>query len=160
MRAFHISFVVLAASLVCTFTLLQGCSSKISEQEVQSVIQAVDKAANDRSVKGILTHMADDVVVKLILTDGSQNKLYSLNRAQYAMLLEEGFKVAKEYEYGRKDTTISIAPDGKSAEVSSQTIETLTFPDGSQRSEAEETAILELRNGKVVITSVKAVQHI
>ena len=160
MRAFHLSLVMLAASLVCTFTLLQGCSSKISEQEVQSVIQAVDKAANDRSVEGILTHMSDDVVVRLILTDGSKNKLYSLNRAQYAMFLEEGFKVAKEYEYGRKGTKISIAPDGKSAEVSSQTIETMTFPDGSQRSEAEETATLELRNGKVVITSVKAVQHI
>ncbi|MDA2909817.1 hypothetical protein MYX04_02665 [Nitrospiraceae bacterium AH_259_D15_M11_P09] len=159
MRALHVSIATLAAAVVCMFPLMNGCTSKINEEQIQTVLEAVDKAANEKNADGILAHMADDVVVKVNVPNGRTSKTFSLNRDQYRRLLKEGYRVAQIYEFGRKGTRIKIARDGKSAKVSSRTYETMRNQNGSQRTDSLETATFELRNDKVVITKVESIER-
>ncbi len=159
MRALHVSIATLVAAVACIFPLMNGCTSKINEEQIQTVLEAVDKAANEKNADGILAHMADDVVVKLNVPNGRTSKTFSLNRDQYRRLLEEGYRVAQVYEFGRKGTRIKIARDGKRAKVSSRTYETMRNQNGSQRTDSLETATFELRNGKVVITKVESIER-
>lgn len=156
MLAPNTPLIVLAVLSACLSPLLDGCSSKIKEEEVHTILAAVDKAAHNRNPEGVVAHMADDVIIRISMQVPFESKNFVFTRDQYKVQLQQGYDMAKAYEYGRKNTKIAIAPDGKSAKVDSQTFEAVAFQGGAARVEAQETAIFEIRNGKILITSVEA----
>lgn len=159
MRAHHGSLARLVAALACLGSLLGGCTSKIDEVQVRTVLEAVDKAANEKNAAGIVAHMADDVVVKVSIPDGRTSKTLSLDRDQYRKLLQDEYGAVQAYEFDRKSTRIKIARDGKSAKVKSRISEIIKNQQGSRRVYSLQTATFEVRNGEVVMTKVESIQR-
>jgi hypothetical protein len=78
-----------------------------------------------------------------------------MNLEQYEHHFEEGMKAATDYSYLRKDLQIDIAPEGDTARVTSTVLESMTINDQVIKSITEETLVLELRRGRVLITSAE-----
>lgn len=159
MRALHVSLATLGAALAIPFLFLDGCTSKIDEVQVRTVLAAVDKAANEKNPDGIVVHMASDVVVKVSIPNGGTSKTLSLDRDGYRKLLQDEYGGVQAYEFDRKSTRIKIARDGKSAKVKSRISEIIKNQQGSQRVYSLQTATFEVRNGKVVMTRIESIQR-
>jgi hypothetical protein len=59
------------------------------------------------------------------------------------------------YQYDRKNIQVKISDDGKMATFSDDIYETMTFPQGTIRGVTAEITIFNLRDGKIVITSLE-----
>jgi hypothetical protein len=76
---------------------------------------------------------------------------------QYERHFEEGMKAAIDYSYLRKDLQIDIAPGGDTARVTSTVLESMTINNQVIKSITEETLVLELRRGRILITMAEGV---
>lgn len=142
-------------------THAQG-GSHLRENQIQTLFQSVDRAANERNVTAIMAYLSDDVVITASLQLPSPNptKTLTFTRDQYRQTLRQTFATAKEYGFLRKVTRIAIAQDGKSAQVASQTLESVTIAGSTTQVQGQETVTLELREGKPLITKVQAVGNV
>ena len=59
------------------------------------------------------------------------------------------------YQLERKNTQVRISNDGNTATVTSDLYESLTVQQGTLRAVSSEVAILTLREGKLVVTSLE-----
>ncbi len=136
--------------------------SHLRENQIQTFFQSVDRAANERNVTALMAYLSDDVVItgSLQLPSPNATQTFTFTRDQYRDTLRHTFASAKEYGFLRKVTRIAIAQDGKSAQVASQTLESVTIAGSTTQVQGQETVTLELREGKPMITKVRAVGHV
>lgn len=135
----------------------QQAAVALTEQRIKNLLEAVDRAANERDADGIIAHMAEDVVIDVSLQLPQEQQKFLLTREQYKSNLQQGYAAAEDYGFLRRVTKIEFAQGGQRAMVQSQTLESVSRSGSTAQIEAEETATWELRGGKPVITKVQAV---
>ncbi len=129
----------------------------LTRTRIERLYANIDRAANERDPEGIVTHMTEDVVIHVSLRLPHAVQDVTMTRAQYERKIKEGFAAAQDYSFLRKVTNITIAQDGERAQVQSRTLERMTVSGRVAELVGEETATVELRDGRPVITRVQTV---
>jgi ketosteroid isomerase-like protein len=129
----------------------------ITDDRIRSIISSVDTATRQRNVDGIVIHFAPDCVITLNIPGPTGRQIIRMNVQEYRTNLQQGFSAATEYTYHREELKIEIAPGGKRARVTDQVVEVITINRQTIKSVTQETAIFELRAGKILITSLEGV---
>ena len=130
---------------------------ELTETEILTMLNAVDRASRRRNIAGIVAPLASDVKIKLTITtpQSPNEQVMRLTKAQYVSNVRTVFRHMLDYQLERKNTRIKIYNDQKTAMVSSDIYETMTLRQGKLRAVSSEVAIVNLRKGKVVITSIE-----
>ena len=129
--------------------------TSITESNLLAITNSIDKAAGNRNIAGIVGPMAKDVKIKLIIVNAGREQELNFDRAQYAYYTRRGMQKRIAYQCDRKNVRVKISSDAKSATVTDDLYETLTIPQGALRAVTAETTIFNLRNGRILITSVE-----
>jgi tetratricopeptide (TPR) repeat protein len=146
-------------TLVCLIGLLvpfAACTKAINEKDVFSVIETLDRAANNKNADTIVAQMAPTARVTMSIQGSSQYLDISMDAAKYLVYLKQGFSHSDKYELTRKDTRVSMSSDGKSAIVSGRTIEKVTARGLTIITESPEMMVLEKQDEAIVITSIES----
>jgi hypothetical protein len=130
----------------------------ISESAVHATLNAIDRAARKGNVPGIIAPLARDIKIRMTVSAQGSTKehVLNLNKDQYAFHTRNAMRRRLAYYLERKNTRVKIYDDLQTAMVTSDVYETLTIRQGTLRAVSSEVAILNLRNGKIVITSIEA----
>lgn len=132
-------------------------ATKITEEKILAIINSADAAITRGDVKGMTEHMASDIVVTVHIPGPEGTQVITMNLRQYEQFFEETMKAVTDYIYTRKDTQIVIAPGGDTATVKSTVLERTTIDGRVITSITEETAVFELRQGRILVTSLEGV---
>lgn len=156
-------YLILVACLLLGFPVMSSTAysqvqNEITESEILTMLNAVDRASRKGNIGGIVAPLASDVKIRMtVSTPQSPNEqVLSLTKAQYESNIRRVFRHRLAYHLERKNTRIKIYNDQKTAMVSSDMYETLTLRQGKLRAVSSEVSIVNLRNGKVVVTSIEA----
>ncbi len=125
--------------------------------QIETILEAYDRAVNQKNLDGILVHMADDMIFEATIRSSSETVHLTFTRSEYERRLQQTYAAAKTYIFVREKTAITIAPDGRSAKVEFRMFEHTTFPGGSWEVRGTERMRVELREGRPVITHVELV---
>ena len=130
----------------------------ITESDVLALINSVDKATRKGNVAGMVAPLANDVKMKMTVTTPGSDKEQVLthNKEQWTYDIRRGLRLRRAYTLERKNTRVKLYDDNKTAMVTSNLYETLRIAQGTLRAVSSETAIVTLRNGKLVVTSVES----
>ena len=156
-------FSLLLSCLLLVIPVMSGTSysqsqNAITEQKVLSIIDAADRASRKGNVAGMIAAFAKDVKIKMtFLTPASdKEQVLNLTKAQYASHTRRGMRRRLAYTLERKNTRVKIYAGGKDATITSDLYETLTIQQGTLRAATSEVAILGIRDGRIVITSIES----
>jgi len=129
----------------------------ITESDVMAFIDSMDKAARKKNLAPIVAALADDVKIKLVISAQGSDKeeVLNLNKEQWTYYTRRGLRRRLAYTLERKNTRMKMYDDKKTAMVTSDLYETMTVAQGKLRAVSSETAIVTLRNGKLVIISLE-----
>ena len=149
--------------LVFLFLVLPGMAyaqaqNEITESQLMGYVSSVDSASRKGNINAVVATLANDVKIKMsIVTPNSdQEKVVTLTKQQYAFNTRNVMRRRLAYSLVRKNTRFKIYEGAKAATVTSDIYETLTLKQGTLRAVSSEIAIVELRNGKLLVTSIES----
>ncbi|MEN8206805.1 MAG: DUF4440 domain-containing protein [Pseudomonadota bacterium] len=129
-------------------------ADRITDEQIQQVINATDAAAANRDAAGIGEYLSDSFEKTIEFRYRKWVAKVKVHKDKYLELIDEGWVNSVEYDYQRDDTKIHIMPDGLSG-LSHSTITENIVQDGEKMtSRYREYATYELENGRPVITRV------
>ncbi|MDR4469676.1 MAG: cytochrome c oxidase assembly factor 1 family protein [Nitrospira sp.] len=132
-------------------------NARLTEQHVEEVLQAVEKAFHAKDVDGLFQHMGEDLQVNISLQLPTETRTQTLTRAQYRIELLTGFLTTKSTTFHRDATAIVIAPDGQHARASFHMTERTILQNGyTVTLDGNEVVTFRLRNGKALTERIDA----
>jgi hypothetical protein len=151
---------ILLAVLFLVLPVMASAQSQgeITEAQLTAYVNTVDSATRRGNVNGVVATMAKDVKIKttVVLPSTNEEKVLSLTRSQFATLTRNAMRRRLAYNLVRKNTRFKIYEGGKTATVTSDIYETLTLKEGTVRGVSSEVAIVNLRDGRLLVTSIEA----
>ena len=146
----HLSGTVLAVLL----SLPLEAADRISEDQIQQVIDATDAAAMLCDTAGIGMYVSDTFEKVIEFQYKKWMVKVRLHKDDYLELINAGWGGIEAYDYQRNDTEIHIMPDGQSGLSYSTITENLVQNGTKMTSLFREYATYELENGRPVITQI------
>lgn len=154
----------LHASLFCCLLLVFSGSSfaqtqdAITESDVLALMNSVDKATRKKNLAGMIAPLASDVKIKMAVSAPGSDKeeVVNLNKEQFTTLTRKTLRQRFTYTMERKNTRVKLYDDNKTAMVTSDLYETATMAQVKLRAVSAETAIVTLRDGKLVFISIES----
>ena len=130
----------------------------ITEAQLTALVNTVDSASRRGNINGVVATLAKDVKIKMSVVQPSTNeeKVLSLTRDQFAVITRTVMRRRLAYSLVRKNTRFKIYEGGKTATVTSDIYETLTLKQGTLRGVSSEVAIVSLRDGRLLVTSIES----
>ena len=89
-------------------------AERITDEQIQQVIDATDTAAMNRDAAGIGEYLSDAFEKTLEFRYKKWMAKVKVRKDKYLELIDEGWVNAGVYDYQREDTEIHIMPDGLS----------------------------------------------
>ena len=129
----------------------------LTREGIDHLLDTLDQAIRRKDVDGVLRHIAPDAIITIHMKQGAHQQIATLTREEYRKTLAMGFAFPSANDYARVSTTVSLAPDERSAKVSFKSIETLRQARRDLKIEGEETLVFRIRDDKPVITSLEQV---
>ncbi len=130
---------------------------RLTEQQVEQVLQSVERALHAKDVDGFFQHMGEDLQVNISLQLPTETQRRTLTRTQYRTELLAGFRTTKSSAFHRDATTIAIAPDGQHAQASFHMTESTTLQNGRTITlDGNEVVTFRLRNGRPLTERIEA----
>lgn len=124
----------------------------ISKAQVQAVLDSIDKAFVKKDAAAVTANYTSNAVITAtIVEDGRTSKTKHI-RDDYKQTLEAGFADFTDYSLQRKDVTIEIAPDGKTAQCISTVVEKFRLYGKQEEAVSKESVTLAMLDDKVVVT--------
>jgi hypothetical protein len=132
--------------------------NEITESQLTAYVNSVDSASRKGNIAGVVATLANDVKIKMsiVTLNSDQEKVLTLTKQQYASNTRSVMRRRLAYSLERKNTRFEIYEGAKTATVTSDIYETLTLRQGTLRTVSSEVAIVTLRNGKLLVTSIEA----
>jgi len=146
------------AVLFWVVLLLVPCVSfaqQLDEQTVLKLVSEIDHAISQRDASGFARFLSDKLTVIANVRASGQAQTLTMNKSSYIESLRQGWAVATGYEYKRTNVKITLSGPAK-AIVTATVSETVTIQGQTIRGTSTETAVIELVEGKPMITSVVA----
>lgn len=121
-------------------------------------MNSVDRATRKKNLAGMIAPLASDVKIKLAVSASGSDKeqVVNLNKEQFTDVTRRTLRLRFTYTLDRKNTRVRIYDDNKTAMVTSDLYETVTTARGKLRAVSSETAVLTLRDGKLVFISIES----
>ena len=130
-------------------------AQQLDEQTVLKMVSEMDHAISQRDASGLARFLSAELTVIANVRASGQTQKLTMNKSSYIESLKQGWAVATGYEYKRTDIKITLSGPAK-AVVTATIAETVTVQGQTIRSTSTETAVIELVEGKPMITSVVA----
>jgi SnoaL-like domain len=161
----------LIQSLSCALIALcltTACAKKetvITEQKINAILEEIDAAARNRDIDTIVKHFSKKARITLKIKSSplvkSESRYvpidtrWTMTRDEYRDYYKRSMSDIDTFDYRRKDTIIKINADGQMAVVGDQVFETAKMGEADVSSVTEETAVFEIEDGQIVITSLE-----
>jgi len=145
-------FFVTVISVLLSLQVL--AADKMTEGQIQQVIDATDAAARNRDAETIGMYLGETFEKIIEFPHDKWMAKVRLDKAKYLDLIDEGWEDTEEYDYQRANTVIHILPDAVSGQSYSTITETLSLDGTRMVSKFREYALYTLENGKPVITQI------
>ena len=129
-------------------------AERITDEQIQQVIDATDVASMNRDAAGIGTYLAESFKKIVEFPYKKWMAKVTVRKDQYLEIIDEGWASGGNYYYQREDTVIHIMPDGSSGQSYSTITETLSLRGTRMISKYREHALYALEDGKPVITQI------
>jgi len=145
--------------LFLTCSILISCGSDslaINEAMVMEVIEASEEAIQRGDIDGVMNLLADNVVIEMSMATPRGKQQKTLTREQYRDTLEKSWHSVKDYQYETSDADIGIDPRRNVAVVTQTIHESMTLFGQTVRSKSEETSVIEIIDGKPLVTRISA----
>ena len=150
----HMNRLLIGTVVSVLLSLPAQAADRITDEQIQQVINATDAAAMNRDVAGIGEYLSDSFKKIIEFRYKKWMAKVKLHKEQYLELIDEGWVNSGEYDYQRDDTEIHVSPDGLSG-LSHSTVTEYMVQDGEKMTSMfREYATYELENGRPVITRV------
>ena len=148
---------ILLLLVICLFCF-DGCSRerKITESEVLELMNKVEAAAKIHDPVAITDNMSEKVEIKVTNSAPGNTQTSRFNRDQYRNVLLQTYAGGSNYTYSRQRTLVEISPDGKTAIVMAEVLESIMVNGRLIRSISAEVSTLGRENGKLVIQYVES----
>ena len=149
-------------SFCCLLLVFSGSSfaqsQVITESDVLALMNSVDKATRKKNLAGMIAPLASDVKIKLAVSAPGSDKeqVVNLNKEQYVSVTRRTLRQRFTYTMDRKNTRVKLYDDNKTAMITSDLYETATAAQVKLRAVSSETAIVTLRDGKLVFISIES----
>lgn len=124
----------------------------ISEKDVKSVMSKVDSAIANLDVKKVASTLSDNVTITMNISMQGKTQVMKPTKSQYISMLQQGWSMYSNYKYNRSNVKINIK--GSKAYVSADVSESMTVQGKTISGNSKEEIIVEVVNGKTLITSV------
>jgi hypothetical protein len=158
----RLTYFMLLSGLLLALPLLSPTAysqskEAITESEVLAIVNSDDRASRKGNVAAIVAPLARDVKIKVTISTpaSKREQVFTFTKEQYAYHTRRGMRERLAYQLVRKNTRVKIYDDGKTAIVTGDLYETLTVRQGTIRAMTSEVAMLGLRDGKIVVTSLE-----
>ena len=155
-----------AALLISTVLLLSNASygkpspvagDAITEREVREYLAEMDRAVKALDVPAIMALLSGDVAITLMVPGQEGDERITFTKNEYEAYLVAIAPEVSGYVYTRRDTQITITPDGRAAAATYEIFEILTMAGTEVRSVTTERLALERRGGSLVATTLDAI---
>jgi len=130
---------------------------QVTRESVELLLEAFDRAMRQKDVNGVLQHIAPDAAIIIHMRQGVNQQTALLTREEYGNTLTMGFAFPSANDFTRLNTSVSIAPDGRSAKVSFKSTETLRQATREFTIEGEATLLVKVRDDKPMILSLEQI---
>lgn len=128
---------------------------RLTREGIDILLGALDEAVRRKDVEGVLRHITHDAIITIHLKQGPQQQIALLTREEYRKTLAMSFAFPSANDFTRTNTSVSLASDERSANVSFKSTETLRQANREFKTEGEETLVFNIRDGKPMITSLE-----
>lgn len=129
----------------------------VTRDTIDLLLNNLDQATRQKDVDGILRHIAHDATVTIHMRQGTHQQSALLTREEYRKTLAMEFAFPSANDFTRVNTTISLAPDERSARVSYKSAQTLLQSNREFKVEGEETLVVRMLGNKPTIVSLEKV---
>lgn len=129
----------------------------LTREGIDLLLDDLDQAIRRKDIDGVLRHIAPDATITIHMKQGTHQQMATLTREEYRKTLAMGFAFPSANDYSRVNTTVSLAPDERTAKVSFKSTETLRQGHREIKIEGEETLVFKIRGDRPAITSLEQV---
>ena len=129
-------------------------ADRITEEQIQQVIDATDAAAMNCDNAGIGLYLSDSFEKIIEFQYKKWMAKVRLDKDEYLDLIDAGWSDIGAYDYQRTDTEIHITPDGLSGESYSTVTEHMVQDGKRMTSRLREYTTYAVENGRPVIIRV------
>jgi ketosteroid isomerase-like protein len=129
----------------------------LTRASIDLLLSNLDQATRQKDVDGVLRHIAADVTVTIHMRQGAHQQSAMLTREEYRKTLAMEFAFPSANDFTRVNTTVSLAPDERSAKVSYKSTQTLRQSNRELKIEGEETFVVRMLGSKPTIVSLEKV---
>ena len=129
----------------------------LTRASIDLLLSNLDQATRQKDVDGVLRHIAADVTVTIHMRQGTHQQSAMLTREEYRKTLAMEFAFPSANDFTRVNTTVSMAPDERSAKVSYKSTQTLLQSNRELKIEGEETFVVRMLGNKPTIVSLEKV---
>lgn len=129
----------------------------LTRASIDLLLSNLDQATRQKDVDGVLRHIAADVTVTIHMRQGAHQQSAMLTREEYRKTLAMEFAFPSANDFTRVNTTVSLAPDERSAKVSYKSTQTLLQSNRELKIEGEETFVVRMLGSKPTIVSLEKV---
>ena len=127
----------------------------LTQASIDLFLNNLEDAVKRKDVDGVLRHFAPDAVILIRMKQGNQQQTAKLTREEYRKALASEFAFPSANDFARVNTTVSLAPDERSAKISFKTTETLLQMNREVTIEGDEALIVAMRGNKPTIISLE-----
>lgn len=128
---------------------------RLTREGIDGLLNALDEATRQKDVDSVVRHLTPDASITIHMMQGSHQQMALLTREEYRKTLAMAFAFPSANDFTRTNTSVSLAADERSAKVSFKSTETLLQANREFKTEGEETLVVNVRDGKPMITSLE-----
>lgn len=129
----------------------------LTRASIDLLLNNLEQATRQKDVDSVLRHIAPDVTVTIHMKQGTHQQSAMLTREEYRKTLTMEFAFPSANDFTRVNTTVSLAPDERSAKVSYKTTQTLLQSNREFKIEGEETFVVHMLGKRPMIVSLEKV---
>ena len=139
--------VLIAGALAPTAT-----AERLTEARIMTMFQQLEASGRARDAGGVARHFAPDAVIRLVMPASAGGQKLEMGVPQYTRMLEQAWAMAESFTYRVEDVVIEIGADGRTAEVSDTTVETMRIQGQTISSRTRERFSVAWRGGRPLVT--------
>jgi hypothetical protein len=129
----------------------------LTRDSIDHLLNNLDQFIRQKNVDGILRYIAPEATVIIHMKQGTHQQSAMLTREEYRKTLAMEFAFPSANDFTRVNTTVSLAPDERSAKVSYKSTQTLLQSNRAFKIEGEESFVVRLLGNKPMIVSLEKV---
>lgn len=142
-------FIVLIVGLLFSVSVV---ASEVNEDNVEKMIERIDRAINALDANSLAKELSDDVEIIINVTIGDEEQVMTPSKVEYIDMLEQGWANYENYSYTRSVLNVDVQ-DGQ-ALVYAEINESLEFQGQKISVESQEHITIKIVEGKPLVTNI------